>query len=422
MKTHDSISPKVRRCYILGKQGLWPCRRWAGKEGTATALRTIEGVQIDPVTIVAQSQDIVLWGRVGEYQTEYLHDLLYRERRFFDYGGGLFIYPIDELPYWRVVMNRRRSEKRWADFAQANPTLLDEVRNKIRTDGPLQSRDFEGKSTHHYRSSKETGVALYYLWLTGELMIHNRQGKERIYDFLENIAPGHLLWTASEDDAVQFFVRKSVSHWGMVDERQFRNILKSACGQPVNTKEAKATLTEMVESGLLRGVQCDNQTFYYLAADTHYLESLGNGTVPADWHSVEDHAGPTETIFLSPLEYISARGRAKDLFDFDYIWEIYKPASKRQFGPYTMPILYGDQFVARMDAKLERQSQLFVINGVWFEKWFTPDDVFSLALARGLRRFIKFLGVDHIDTKALNPVVLKTQVNEKLFSNGVTFL
>jgi uncharacterized protein YcaQ len=419
MKTLDSISPKVRRCYILGKQGLWPGRRWTGKEGTATALSTVEGVQIDPVTIVAPSQDIVLWGRVREYQTEYLHDLLYKERRFFDYGGGLFIYPIDELPYWRVVMNRRKSEKRWAEFAQANPTMLNEVRYTIRTNGPLQSRDFEGNSTSHYRSSKETGVALYYLWLTGELMIRNRQGKERIYDFLENIAPEHLQWTASENNAVQFFVRKAVSHLGMVSERQFRNALKSACERPVDTKEAKATLVEMVESGLLTGVQCEHQTFYCLASDTHYLESLSNGTVPADWHTVDNNASPTETIFLSPLEYVSARGRAKELFDFDYIWEIYKPASKRQYGPYTMPILFGNQLVARIDAKLERQSQLYSINGLWFEKWFAPDNVFSLALAKGLHRFAIFLGVDHIDTKALNPVALQTQVNEYLFSNGI---
>ena len=179
----DSISPTVRRQYILGKQGLWPGRRWIGKEGTAEALRTAEDVQVDPVFITAQSHDIVLWGRVCGYQPEYLDSLLYAERRFFDYGNALMIYPIEELPYWRVMMERRRAGERWSNFSQENAALLDEVRREIRTRGPLRRRNMDGRSVEHYRSSKDSGVALYYMWLVGELMIHSRQGKERVYDF-----------------------------------------------------------------------------------------------------------------------------------------------------------------------------------------------------------------------------------------------
>jgi hypothetical protein len=80
----DSISTVVRRRYILGKQGLWPGRRWTGKEGTAEALRAVEAVQMDPVSVIAQSHHIVLWGRVSGYQAEYLDNVAYKECRFFD--------------------------------------------------------------------------------------------------------------------------------------------------------------------------------------------------------------------------------------------------------------------------------------------------------------------------------------------------
>ena len=99
MKPQVTISQATYRRYILGKQGLWPGRRWAGKEGTAEALQSIEAVQVDPVSVLTGSQEIVLWGRVQAYQPEFLNSLLYTERRFFDYGGGLMIYPMAELPY-----------------------------------------------------------------------------------------------------------------------------------------------------------------------------------------------------------------------------------------------------------------------------------------------------------------------------------
>ena len=104
-----SISPTVVRRYLLGRQGPWPGRRWAGKDGTAHALRYLESVQVDPMTVVARSHDIVLWSRVAGYRPEYLQQVLYHDRLFFDYGGGLFIYPMDELPFWRLHMRRRES-------------------------------------------------------------------------------------------------------------------------------------------------------------------------------------------------------------------------------------------------------------------------------------------------------------------------
>lgn len=413
MKTPTPISKTVFRRYILGKQGLWPGRRWTGKEGTAQALHAIQAVQVDPVSVIAPSHDIVLWGRIQGYQPADLDSLLYSERRFFDYGGGLMIYPMEELPYWRVMMERRKSEKRWAEFAQANPALLDEVRQELRQRGPLRNRDIDGKSVDNYRASKDTGVALYYLWLTGELMSYGRQGKERIYDFLENVAPPHLQNSSTENEAIQFFTYKAISHLGFVDERDFLRILKSVYDRPVDAQESKSQLAEMVEAGHLSSVRLDKKKklYYFLAADAPLMEKLLDDQIPPEWQSSQANTSE-EVIFLSPLEYVSARGRAKKIFEFDYIWEIYKPAQKRQFGPYTMPVLYGDQLVARLDAKLGRQQQTLLINGFWLEEWFTPDSTFALALARGLLNFANFLDAQKVDTTSLASPLLRKQINE----------
>src|SRR5207248_1030717 len=82
---------------------------------------------------------------------------------------------------------------------------------------------------------------------------------------------------------------------------------------------------------------------------------------------------------------VSTRGRASWLFDFEYLWEVYKPAAKRRWGYYTLPILYGDRLVARLDPKLDRTTSTLVINGFWLEEY-APVECpgFAAALARGL--------------------------------------
>src|SRR5437763_17163340 len=96
------------------------------------------------MTVVARSHDLVLWSRVGDYAPAYLDELLYTDRLFFDCGGHLDIYPMEELPYWRVHMDRRRADERLVTFGAAHGTLLDAVRDAVQTWGPLGKRDLAG--------------------------------------------------------------------------------------------------------------------------------------------------------------------------------------------------------------------------------------------------------------------------------------
>src|SRR5437763_1593418 len=98
---HLQVSRAVARRFLLARQGWWPGRRWRGKEGARQALREAELVQMDPLQVVARSHDLALHSRVLDYRPEQMDELLYRDRAFFDYGGILFIRPMEELPYWR---------------------------------------------------------------------------------------------------------------------------------------------------------------------------------------------------------------------------------------------------------------------------------------------------------------------------------
>jgi uncharacterized protein YcaQ len=112
---------------------------------------------------------------------------------------------------------------------------------------------------------------------------------------------------------------------------------------------------------------------------------------------------------------VSARGRAKVLFGFDYVWEVYKPAHQRKFGYYTLPVLWGDQLVARFDSKLDRTTSTFIILGLWLEdKSLGNDEAFAEALARGFARFVSFLGASRLDARAIHEPLLRRCTVDRL--------
>jgi hypothetical protein len=118
-----------------------------------------------------------------------------------------------------------------------------------------------------------------------------------------------------------------------------------------------------------------------------------------------------EAVFLAPLDPVSARGRAKDLFGFDYVWEVYKPVDQRKFGYYVLPVLWGDRLVARFDSKLDRTTNTFVILGLWLEdEALGNNEAFADALARGFARFLRFLGASKLDAKPIREPLLRRRI------------
>ena len=402
--THLSISQAAARRYLLGRQGLWPGRRWQGLDGTAQALRYCEAVQIDPLCVVARNHDLTLHSRVIDYQPDYLDQLLYRDRQFFDYGGAIFIYPMDELPYWRVAMQRKGQEPRWAHFAQQRPELLKEVKTHLRQRGPLGNRDFNGRAKgDNYRSGKDTGLAMYCLWLRGELMTHSRRNFDRLFDFRDNVAPEPFKRKATVAHSEAYFARKSLAFRGFSTVKGFADSLSGFIERRVTRDEGHKRLRKMIDAGeaLTLNVEGWKEPLYAAGEDAALLATLEAGHVPETWRPL-DTTTTDEVNFLAPLDIVSARGRAKVWFGFEYIWEVYKPAHQRRWGYYTLPILYGDQLVARIDPKLDRTAGTLVINGLWLEDdSLAEDTAFIGAFARGLDRFRRFLKADRVDLSAV---------------------
>ncbi|MBN2115735.1 MAG: YcaQ family DNA glycosylase [Anaerolineales bacterium] len=412
------VSKQTARRFVLGKQGLWPGRRWKGKKGTAQAIRNCEAVQLDPLSVVARSQDIVLHSRVLDYKPDYLHQVAYKDREFFDYGGWLAMYPMSNLPYFRFQMDRRLRDEYVKYFVPQHQKVLDYVRAELRKRGPLGNRDFDGKrlELQSYRGRKETSVALFDMWISGELMIHHREGFERVYDFRENIAPKEYDYVATEKEAEEFFIRKNISFLGLFREP----VLRAALQGDMRYKYSRAQASQLAETWIASGkakqvqVEAGRDTYLVLAEDIPALESLEKGKIPKSWNPKETTT-LEEVTFLAPLDIVSARGRAKKVFDFEYLWEVYKPLHLRRWGYYTLPILYGDDLVARLDPKLDRTTMTLEIKGFWHEDDAPVKDAqFADALAKGLVRFAKFVEAKKVTTNSIRPPGLRKHVERIL--------
>jgi uncharacterized protein YcaQ len=408
-----TIDIDTARRFILGKQGLWPGRRWRGPDGTAQAMRDMEYLQLDPLQIIARSHDIQLHSRVQDYTPGLWETVTYEQRRFFDWGGWLAARPMDELPHWRVIMRRERdgdadTGPRVRQMGLDHAEAIVEMRDILRERGTVSNRDFtmaSRKRTDSYRGRKDSALALYYLWRTGEVMTHHRENFERIYALTETVAPEALIYESSDDEADRYLILKDISFSGLSRLKRTQD----AFFRGVPFEEAKPIRDVLLADGDIIEVQVEGwkQLHYALGSDAAALGDLSAGRVPAAWVPL-DGTTTDEAVFLAPLDPVSARGRAKELFGFHYVWEVYKPLDKRIYGYYVLPILWGDRPVGRFDSKLDRTTNTFIILGLWLEDpALGTDEAFAEAFARGLARFAAFLGAATVDVAAIEEPLLR---------------
>jgi uncharacterized protein len=254
------------------------------------------------------------------------------------------------------------------------------------------------------------------LWRTGEAMTHHRENFERVYALTETVAPAHLIGESDEAETDRFLTQKEVSFHGL---SRLNRMADSFHGRGEPDRAAKKLLEVMLADGGLIEVKVEGwkAVHYALGSDAKVLRDVSAGRIPKAWTPLETTT-TEEAVFLAPLDPVSARGRAKVLFGFDYVWEVYKPEHQRKFGYYTLPVLWGDRLVARFDSKLDRTANTLVIRGFWLEdKAFSKDEAFAEALARGFARFVTFLGASKLDAKAIREPLLRRRASSSAGTN-----
>ncbi len=388
-----TISKEAARRFLITKQGFHQGKE---KTGTLKAIKRLECVQIDPVSVVHRNHHLVLHSRVSDYEPSYLDALLYKDRAVFEYWcNAKSIIPMEEFRYFRYRMQNymefhspfyERLKVKQKELKGA----ISHVLSTIKADGPLCAQDFKRKEKVESKTVK--GI-LNLLWDCGEVMIHHVEGNRRYYDLAEHTLPKDVsIEVPSREEYNLFMIRKYMRAYGFVDVRDWRFGWLS-----LKASQRKLVVEEMVKDGKVYLVKIEGVKHIYYVLE-EYLNTL---------ETIEDSLLEEKIHFIAPLDNLLWNRRMiSEVFDFVYTWEIYKIPEKRQFGYYVLPILYGTRFVGRIDPKLDRASKTMIVNSLLLEKE-RLDAPLVVELAAALKRFLWFHNVSQVKIVKTKPKRLK---------------
>jgi uncharacterized protein len=399
-------STETARRFVLGRQGLWPGRRWEGRRGVEAAIRYIDSLQVDSLDVVGRHHDLALWGRVNGYRVEHLQHALYRARNLFEWGGNVQIRPVEELPFLRVVMARKVAEERWRRFARSNAALVARVAREVEQAGPLGARELVelgGAKLQNYRARTDSGLALYYLWLKGDVMVASRRSGEKLFDLTPRLYP-QAGPEVSVEAAEDHLILRTLRDLGLATSPEWLRHAQTRIGRTMLRHEWAERVRRWSRSGAIEEIEVDGWSgrLWLVAEAARDLASLRDGEVPPEWRP-RTTTTEEEALLVAPLELATARGRAAEFFDFEFVWEVYKPPSARRWGYYTLPVLFGDRLRARIDLKFDRPTGTLRVLGFWPEEpSLRRDRAFGSALGRALARLADFHRAAVVDLAGLH--------------------
>lgn len=287
-------------------------------DGSATTVldtvRRLGFLQIDPISTVAPPQHLVLFSRLGlRYDPVELDRRLWGERSLFEHAA--FIRPIEDLPYIRARMRRRRGRYAWErradEFLAANGRAKRHILRELERSGPMLSRDLADHgvrtfTSHGWYGERNVGLMLEILHGRGVVAVVGRKDGQRVWDLAERWYP--------ETDTVPIREAERI-----LEEKRWR--------------------------------------------------ALGVRRVKDGWEAhpdAEDGPVPDRATLLSPFDrLVHDRDRAEALWGFRYRLEMYVPKAKREYGYYVLPLLVGDQLVGRAEPVIDRKTRTLDLLGAW---------------------------------------------------------
>ena len=307
--------------------------------GVLETVRRLGFLQLDPISSVAPPQHLVLWSRLGPWDTAELDRLLWKSRELVEWNA--YLYPAEDLPILRAFMRRRDRglDRRIIAWLKEHAAYRRHVLKELRERGPLLSREIEDapshrREGHRWWGARKMGLMLECLSARGEVAVVGRRGKQRVWDLAER-------WYPETETLPLPRARK------LWDEKRFRAL----------------------------GVR------------------LRRGRLIAH-PEAEDGSVPERVTVLSPFDQlVHDRARAHAMWNFHYRLEMYVPAAKREYGYYVLPILSGDRLVGRIEPVFDRREGVLRVQGLWWESGEGPLD-----LAEPLASLAAFVGAERVET------------------------
>lgn len=356
-----NLSQDAVRGLMIAAQGLDDASQPSiTKKSVRDIIRQMHILQIDSINIVARSPYLVLWSRLGDYNPHWLDELLAEGALFEYWSHAACFLPIEDYRLYHTGNWMGGRADKWLG---ENAAITETVRNHVRTKGETRASDFERKDGQKtgWFNWKEEKIALEYLFYAGELMVRKRHNFQRIYDLRERVfADYEKLAAVSVDEAHDQFVLNTLQALGVTKAEWISDYFR------LSKANTTAALKRLEKQDRLMKVDVEGwaNPGYIHPDNLKRVEAAAKGKIP---HS--------KTTFLSPFDpLVWDRRRALELFNFDYKIEVYTPEPKRKYGYFTLPILYNNALIGRIDPKAHRKEGLFEVKALHLEPGVVVDD------------------------------------------------
>jgi uncharacterized protein len=351
-------------------------------------------LQLDTIHVVARSQYLVLFSRLGAYEPAWLDEILADGSLFEYWGHEASLLPMEDygLLRHRMLQPERLGWKYRADWVRQNADEVERVRAWVRDNGPVRSADFQRRDGRPggWWEWKPEKRALEALFTAGELMVARREAFQRVYDLRERVHPA---WSddalPSPAEAARRLALHAVAALGVTTAGWVGDYYRT-------DRRATAALVEaLAAGGELIEVDVDGWT------DVAYIHPAHAELAR---RAAAGHLSATHTTLLSPFDpLVWDRARAASIFGFEYRLECYTPAAKRRYGYYVLPVLRRGALVGRLDAKAHRGKGVFEVRSLHLEPGTRTSPALLADLARAVGEAARWHGTPSVLVRRTEP-------------------
>ena len=404
----DARRLQVTKQHLAGKL---PAK--ATSEHMLAVVRDTCFIQWDPIAAVAPSHVIAFWSRVGKFQLSDLDRLLWDERKLFLHWNPMAsILLTEDYPLYSSLMRRYRepftkttskhllgSRKFLTEHKELRSRLLNQLKA-----GPLRLNQFKeyaptGRAADGWSSGSKVSKMLFLLLQSGEVMVVGHDGNQNVWGLTSNFLPKSVdKRELSEEEFELEAAQRALRSLGIAIPREI--YLYFPRDRYLNLDK---TLKKLEEDSIIHRVKIeglpDKKERLIHEKDIPLLESMGTSA----WHS--------RMTLLAPFDNLLAdRARTSKLFSFDYVHENFLPESKRKFGTFVHPILWGDEIIGRVDLLKDKTSGKLMVNSVHAEPGVPVTKEIGTSIAETMEEFGEFLGTKEVQYTSRVPTAWKSSL------------
>ncbi len=338
-------------------------------KSTLSVVKHLGYVQLDTISVVERAHHHVIWARNSSYNPSELNQLM-KKRKVYEYWAhAAAILPMSEYRF--SLVRKKLFQSRESSWFPRDKKVMDFVLKRIKTEGPLQSRDFKNKSkgkNSGWWDWKPAKKALERLFLEGSLEVSHRDAFRKVYDLPENIIPSSVNTSIpSDEEYYEYLINLTIRHHGFATTSEIAYLKKFDL-----KKNVQKTINNLVEDGKLVQLNINGLD------DTYYsYPKLLNQKLKAR----------SRVLILSPFDnLVIQRKKLENIYNFKYQIECYVPEPKRVYGYFTLPIFKGPKPIGRIDCKADRKNKILIVKAIHSE---TSSKINSLIKTK-LNSFAKF--------------------------------